>query len=80
MYRRVAAVPDQATAGLLQSFLEVSGIDVLEFQITPHASLAGCDTGYFVEVEEKDHDRAVTLLVDEGYGKWVITPGSDQTT
>ena len=73
MYRRVAAVPDQATAGLLQSFLEVSGVVVLDLQITPHASLAGCDTGYYVEVMEKDYDRAVALLVGEGYGKWVIS-------
>ena len=76
MYRKIAAVPDQATAGLLWSFLEVSGIVVRDLQISPNVSLAGCDTGYFVEVEDKDYDRAVTLLVDEGYGKWIISKRS----
>jgi len=71
MYQVVAMVPDQGTAALIGGFLQVSGITVRELQISPHASFAGGDTSYYIEVLESERDQAAGLLIEEGYGKWV---------
>ena len=71
MYQVVAMVPDQVTAALIIAFLQMRGIAVRDLQISPHASFAGGDTGYNVEVLESERAQAVELLIEEGYGKWV---------
>ena len=72
MFRKLATTPDPATAGLLQSLLSTSGIDVLDFELTPRTSLCFGDTRFFVEVEEQEFEQAAAILREQGYGKWLL--------
>ena len=72
MIRKLASTPDPATAEHLKLILGVAGITVLDIQLSPHASLAGGDTCYYVEVDDQDFEEAAAILREEGQGKWIL--------
>ena len=73
MIRKLASTPDPVTAEQLRMILKLAGIPTLDIQLSPHASLAGADTCYYVEVDERQFDDAAAALRKEGQGKWVLS-------
>ena len=72
MVKKLASVPDPIQAELLRQTLEQAGIRTLETQVSPHASLAGADSCYYVEVNEQQFDEATAVLRKEGLEKWLV--------
>ena len=72
MFQRLAMAPDPATAGLLHSLLSDAGISVLDVDLTPITNLAFGDSGYYVEVDEKQFEQAAAILREQGEGKWIL--------
>lgn len=72
MIKKFASVPDLLTAEHIRQVLENAGIRTLEVQSSPHASLAGGDSCYYVEVDERQWEEAEAAVRDKGLQKWII--------
>ena len=68
---RVAYSPDLGVALVMRSFLESEGIYSLDIASGGHVSIAGGDQGYYIEVLDEDVPRALQLLKENSFEKYI---------
>jgi hypothetical protein len=67
---RIAVVHDYGIAGLIVDRLRERGVRTMDVETSSHASVAGADQFYFIEiVDERQIEDARTALTEMGYQK-----------
>lgn len=70
---RLAAIKEQAFAGLIISQLKEAGLNPFEINMAEHVSLAGAEQYYYISVFEEEEAQAKEALIDLGYEEFLIT-------
>ncbi|MDD4954560.1 MAG: hypothetical protein PHP17_00765 [Candidatus Omnitrophica bacterium] len=52
---------------IIIALLKENNYDPMESRISPHASIAGADIFYHVEIPENEYESAKEFLKDQGY-------------
>jgi len=68
---RVAYSPDLGIALVIRSLLESDGIYSPDIASGGHVSIAGADQGYYIEVLDEDVSRAIQLLKENSFDKYL---------
>jgi hypothetical protein len=68
---RVAYSPDLGIALVMRSLLESEGIFSPDIASGGHVSIAGADQGYYIAVLDDDVPRAIQLLKDNSFEKYL---------
>ena len=68
---RVAFSYNLADIAIMKSLCEDAGIEVFDLDISGQVSLAGADTGFYLDVPQVDSAR--TVLIGSEYEKFIIT-------
>jgi hypothetical protein len=67
---RIAVVHDYGIAGLIVDRLRDRGVRTMDVETSSHASVAGADQFYFIEIlDEHQVEEARTALAEMGYQK-----------
>lgn len=69
---RVAAIKEQAFAGLIISQLQEAGLNPIEINGSGHVSLGGAEQYYYISVTEDEADQSREALIDLGYEEYLI--------
>lgn len=68
---RIAFAPDLGVAMVMKSLLDSEGIYTPDIASGGHVSIAGADQGYFIAVLGEDTARAIQLLRENSFGKYL---------
>jgi hypothetical protein len=67
---RIAVVHDYGIAGLIADRLRDRGVRTMDVETSSHASIAGAEQFYFIEiVDERQVEEAKIALTEMGYKK-----------
>ena len=69
---RLAAIKEQAFAGLIISQLKEAGLNPFEITNSGHVSLGGAEQYYYIAVVEEEVAQAKEALIDLGYKEYLI--------
>ena len=70
---RVAAIKEQAFAGLVVSQSQEVALNPFEINFAEHVSLAGADQFYYISVVEDEVEQTKEALIDLGYQDYLIS-------
>ena len=69
---RLAAIKEQAFAGLIISQLQEVGLNPIEISNSGHISLFGAEQYYYIAVVKEEAATAREALIDLGYEEYLI--------
>ena len=69
---RVAFSYSMADIMIMKSICEDAGVEVFDLQLSGQVSLAGADTGFYLDVPESAADEARAVLRKTDYEKFII--------
>lgn len=69
---RIAAIKEQAFAGLIISQLQEVGLNPIDISTSGHVALGGAEQYYYIAVVEEEAAKAKEALIDLGYEKYII--------
>lgn len=70
---KVAAIKEQAFAGLIVSQLREVGLNPFDISFAEHVSLAGADQFYYISVVDEEVEQAKEALIDLGYQEYLMS-------
>lgn len=72
MIVRLAAIKEQAFAGLIISQLQEVGLNPIDISTSGHVSLGGAEQYYYIAVVEEEAAKTKEALIDLGYEEYLI--------
>lgn len=69
---RIAAIKEQAFAGLIVSQLQEVGLHPMDISTAGHVSLGGAEQYYYIAVVEEEAAKAKEALIDLGYEEYLV--------
>jgi hypothetical protein len=69
---RIAAIKEQAFAGLIISQLQEVGLHPIDISTSGHVSLGGAEQYYYIAVVKEEAAKAKEALIDLGYEEFLI--------